>query len=184
MRENARDIAKRIQGMRTDLGFSVEEVARCVGVTPGQYSAYETAAEDIPASVLTEVAAKFKVDLGLLLTGETPRMSLFSVTRKGRGAQVDRREGYKYESLSASFKEAKVEPFIVTLPETEPGRPIPQNIHPGQEFNYVLEGRMLVKVQGNEVEIAAGDSLIFDATKPHGMKAVGGPVKFLAIINV
>ena len=62
--------------------------------------------------------------------------------------------------------------------------PIPQNTHPGQEFNYMLEGTMLVKVQDNEVTLEVGDSVIFDATKPHGMKAVGGPVKFLAIINV
>lgn len=184
MRENAKDIAQRVRGLREDMEIPATEMAEHVGVSTEQYAAYESAAEDIPASVLTEIAVRLKVDLGLLLTGDAPKMSLFSVTRKGRGAAVDRRKGYKYENLAASFKEAKFEPFIVTLPETNRDAPIPQNTHPGQEFNYLLEGTMHVKVQDNEVELHAGDSVIFDATKPHGMKAVGGQVKFLAIITV
>ncbi|MDR3210491.1 MAG: cupin domain-containing protein [Planctomycetota bacterium] len=184
MREDIKDIAQRIKGLRLDLGVTVERLAELIEVTPEKYLAYETGVEDLPASALTELAAFFKVDLGLLLTGEVPHMSLFSVTRKGRGASVDRRHGYKYESLSATFKEARIEPFVVTLPQTESDQPIPQNIHPGQEFDFLLEGHMLVKVLDNEVELCPGDSVIFDATKPHGMKAVGGDAKFIAIINV
>ncbi len=184
MRENAKDIAQRVRGLREDSGVSATEMAAHVQVTPEQYQAYESAAEDIPASVLTEIAVRLKVDLGLLLTGERPKMSLFAVTRKGRGAKVDRRAGYGYENLAASFKESKFEPFLVTLPETPADAPVPQNTHPGQEFNYLLEGAMRVKVQDNEVELAVGDSVVFDATVPHGMKAIGGPAKFLAIITV
>lgn len=184
MRENAKDIAQRVRGLREDTGVSATDMARHVQVTTEQYAAYESAAEDIPASVLTEIAVKLNVDLGLLLTGVNPTMSVFSVTRKGRGPGVDRRKGYKYENLASSFKCAKFEPFVVSLPQTDPETPIPQNTHPGQEFNYVLEGSMRVKVQENEVELSAGDSVIFDATKPHGMKAVGGDAKFLAIITV
>lgn len=184
MRENAKDIAQRVRGLREDMGISATEMAAHVQVEPDQYHAYESAAEDIPASALSEIAAKLKVDLGLLLTGDKPRMSMFSVTRKGCGAGVDRRAGYKYENLAASFKGAKFEPFVVTLPETASNAPIPQNTHPGQEFNYLLEGSMRLKVQDHEVILEAGDSVIFDAANPHGMKAVGGPAKFLAIITV
>lgn len=184
MNEKTRDISMRVRGLREDCGVTAVEMARLLQVSPEQYAAYESAAEDIPASVLTEIATRLGVDLGLLLTGETPKMSVFSVTRKGRGPGVDRRKGYQYENLASSFKEAKFEPFVVTLPETARDEPIPQNVHPGQEFNYMLEGRMRLKVQGNEVELTEGDSVIFDASKPHGMKAVGGPAKFIAIITV
>jgi quercetin dioxygenase-like cupin family protein len=184
MTESAKDIAQRVRGLREDMGISAAEMAGFVQATPEQYRAYESAAEDIPASVLSEIAGKLKVDLGLLLKGEVPKMSVFSVTRKGRGAVVDRRRGYNYENLVASFRGARFEPFLVTLPETPSDAPIPQNVHPGQEFNYILEGRMRVKVQDNEEILDAGDSVIFDASKPHGMKAIGGQARFLAIIAV
>lgn len=184
MRENAKDIAHRVRGLREDSDMAAADMAAHLGITPEKYAAYETGSEDIPASELTEIAAKLHVDLGLLLTGVAPTMSVFSVTRAGRGHGVDRRKGYKYENLASSFKDARFEPFIVTLPPTAPEAPIPQNTHPGQEFNYMLEGSMRVKVQDNEVELGVGDSVIFDATKPHGMKAVGGQAKFIAIITV
>lgn len=184
MHEKNTDIAHRIRGLREDSGVSATDMAAYLGITPELYADYESAVEDIPASLLTEIAVKLRVDVGLLLTGETPKMVSFAVTRKGRGAAVDRRKGYMYENLAASFKGAKFEPFVVTLPETPRGAPIPQNVHPGQEFNYMLEGSMRVKVQDNEVELAEGDSVIFDASKPHGMKAVDGDAKFIAIITV
>ncbi len=184
MRENAKDIAQRVRGLREDKGVSATEMAEYVKVSTEQYAAYESGAEDIPASILTEVAVRLGVDLGLLLTGVAPTMSRFAVTRNGRGPAVDRRKGYKYENLAASFKDAKIEPFVVVLPESAPDAPIPQNTHPGQEFDYMLEGSMRVKVGDNEEIISAGDSVIYDATKPHGMKAVGGQAKFIAIITV
>ena len=60
---------------------------------------------------------------------------------------------------------------------------IQYNVHQGQEFNMVLEGRMLLDVNGKELILNEGDSLYFNSALPHGMLALDGkPVKFLAII--
>ena len=184
MSENAKDIGQRVRGLREDLGLSAADLAARLQVSPAQYQAWESASVDIPASALNEIALALKVDLGLLLTGVVPRMSLFSVTRAGHGAGVDRRQGYSYENLAASFRSAHFEPFLVTLPETAPDEPIPQNAHPGQECNCILEGRMRLKVRDNEEILEAGDSVIFDASRPHGMKAIGGQARFIAVISV
>lgn len=184
MRENAKDIAQRVKGLRVELGVSPEEMAQHVQVTPDRYESYEAAREDIPASVLTEIAAKLNVDLGLLLTGTAPKMSQFSVTRRSRGISVRRRQGYSYENLAATFKDAKFEPFIVTLPITGPDDPVPQNAHPGHEFHYILVGSVHLKVGDNEMILHEGDSTIFDASLPHGLKTVDGPATLLAVITV
>ena len=61
--------------------------------------------------------------------------------------------------------------------------PMHLNAHDGQEMNYVLEGRLLISLNGKEIELSAGDSLYFDSSLPHGMKALDGKtVRFLAII--
>ena len=62
-------------------------------------------------------------------------------------------------------------------------QPITLNTHFNQEFNYVLEGTLLLRIAGNDLMLNEGDSIYFDATRPHGMKAMNGKkVKFLAII--
>lgn len=183
MRENARDIAQRVRELRVELGVTVEEMARHVQVTPERYGLYEAAREDIPASVLTEIAGKMKVDLGLLLTGTAPKMSQFSVTRRSRGISVERRRGYSYENLAATFKGARFEPFIVTLPVVGPDEPVPQNAHPGHEFHFLLTGSIRLKVGDNVMDLGKGDSAIFDASLPHGLKAMDGPATLLAVIT-
>jgi mannose-6-phosphate isomerase-like protein (cupin superfamily) len=66
--------------------------------------------------------------------------------------------------------------------ETE-NKPLSLNSHPGQEFDYVLEGRLLISIGGHEMELEPGDCVYYDSTEPHGMKALGGkPARFLAFI--
>ena len=57
------------------------------------------------------------------------------------------------------------------------------NSHDGQEFNLVLKGTLLLSIGGKELTLNPGDSIYFDSTQPHGMRALNGePARFLAII--
>ena len=76
-----------------------------------------------------------------------------------------------------------MEPFFITVPSRPAADPIPLNAHPGQEFNYLLEGGIMVVVGGHEIQLSPGDSIYFDATHPHGLKALGGaPAQLIAVI--
>lgn len=97
--------------------------------------------------------------------------------------QVERRKDYRYQSLAHNFIHKKAEPFLVTVEPDAEDAPVNFNSHPGQEFNYVLEGTLKVVLDGHELVLHEGDSLFFDSSVDHGMKALNGrPVKFLAII--
>ena len=75
----------------------------------------------------------------------------------------------------------KADPFIVTVEPND--KPLHLNSHPGQEFNMILEGTLLLSINGKELTLNEGDSVYFDSNKLHGMKALNNqPVKFLAII--
>ena len=101
----------------------------------------------------------------------------------GAGVSVERRKAYKYEALASGFRDRKADPFIVTVEPTPADAPMHLNSHEGQEMNYVLEGRLLLSLNGKELMLNVGDSLYFDSSLPHGMKALDGrPVRFLAII--
>ncbi|NMC72850.1 MAG: cupin domain-containing protein, partial [Geobacteraceae bacterium] len=138
---------------------------------------------DIPVNFLFQVAHRFGVELTDLLTGESPRLHVYSLVRDGAGVAFDRRKQYHYRHLAYNFSHRKAEPFLVTVEPEAPEAPVSRNSHAGQEFNYVLEGKLLILLDGHELELNPGDSLYFDASRPHGMKALGGrEAKFLAII--
>jgi quercetin dioxygenase-like cupin family protein len=96
---------------------------------------------------------------------------------------VERRKQYKYQNLAYNFIHKKAEPFLVTVAPESENTPFHFNSHPGQEFNYVLKGRLKVIIDDNELILEAGDSLFFDSNYPHAMKALDNQTaEFLAII--
>lgn len=181
MQEKIIEIANRIKELREVSDIAPDEIASVMDISVETYLKYENAEADIPASILLEIANFFKVDMSLLLTGESPRMNVFTVTRDGKGVSVERRSQYKYQALAEKFIGKKIEPFVVTA-EPKDGEPTLHS-HPGQEFNYILEGSLKIYIHSNEVILNPGDSIYFDSTYPHAMKALDGkPAKFLAII--
>ncbi len=183
MQERIKEIADRIRELRELSDISTQEIANRLNITADLYEKYETGQADIPASLLFELAATFHVELGLLLTGEEPRMHYYSVTRKEKGVCVDRRAAYHYQNLASNFIHAKAEPFLVTVDPKPEGVIPPKNAHPGQEFEYMLEGRMRLYIRDQEIDLDAGDSIYFDSTCPHAMCALDNrPARFLAVI--
>lgn len=77
----------------------------------------------------------------------------------------------------------KADPFLVTVEPGNESAPVHLNSHPGQEFNLVIEGHMMLQIGDKQLFLNEGDSIYFDANRPHGMKALDGKrVQFLAII--
>ncbi len=183
MKEKMKEIAQRVSELRELSEVDTEEMAVHLNIPVETYEGYEKGKNDIPASVLYEIAQKLNVDMGLLLTGEETRMHIFTVTRKGNGVRVERRKQYKYENLAEKFIHKKAEPFVVTVkPRIDNSKPT-TNSHPGQEFNFVISGSLKIYIHDNEIELEKGDSIFFDSSYEHAMEALNDKkAKFLAII--
>ena len=176
-------IATRLRGLREVLERSEQEVAESCRLTLEQYRAMESGQTDFSVNVLQTISRHYGISLDVLMFGEEPRMNSYFITRAGKGVSVERRKAYRYEALASGFRARKIDPFIVTVEPAPADAPMHLNSHDGQEMNYVLEGRLLISLDGREFELEPGDSLYFDSAQPHGMKALDGKtVRFLAII--
>ena len=183
MSDQIKQIASRIKDLREIAGLSIETLAGEIGVSIETYQQYEGGGIDIPIGFLYELSDKFHVDLTAILTGEGPKLHTYCLVRKDKGVNVERRNPYKYRSLAYNFIDKKAEPFMVCVEPSADDEPIHFNTHPGQEFNYVLEGTMMIYIDGHQLILNEGDSIYFNSSYSHGMKALGGnKAKFLAII--
>ncbi|HQH63698.1 MAG TPA: cupin domain-containing protein [Clostridiales bacterium] len=181
MESELKQIPKRIKELREILEISAMDMAGKLGISLEDYLLYETGGSDIPISALYKIAAALGTDFTVLITGDSPRMNTYTVVRSGEGVAVERYPGYHFESLAFNFKNRSMEPMLVEISrqDTEPALVM----HSGQEFNYVLEGSVKITVGKNVFILNPGDSIYFDASKHHGMKALGGEkVIFLAVI--
>jgi quercetin dioxygenase-like cupin family protein len=71
---------------------------------------------------------------------------------------------------------------VQAVAEFVPGGSAGKHTHPGEELGYVLEGTLLLEIDGEAPRtLKAGDSFFVPAGKPHDGKNVGsGPAKVLA----
>ncbi len=181
--EAIRQIGERLKGLREVLEISVDEMATVCGITPEAYLRMEAGEGDLQVSNLHKIARKYEVSLDELMFGEEPYMSSYFITRKGKGLSVERVKAYKYESLASGFRGRKADPFVVRVEPKPDDAPLETNSHANQEFNIVIEGSMELTIGKRVLVLHEGDSLYFDASIPHCMRALNGkPVKFLAII--
>jgi transcriptional regulator with XRE-family HTH domain len=181
VKERLEEIGSRLRELREISDISAEDMAELLQVPVEIYNDYEEGNLDLLASSLIEIARKLNVDLSLLLTGVEPKMSIYSVTRKGKGVEVERRKQYNYQSLAGKFAHKKAEPFIVTV---DPRREAPSFYsHPGQEFDFVLEGTVKISIRDNEVVLDEGDSIFFDSSYKHALEALNDkPVRMLVVV--
>ena len=178
-----KSIANRLRELREVLELSAQEVAESCHLRVEEYMALESGESDISVNVLQTIARRYGISLDVLMFGEEPKMNAYFITRAGAGVSVERRKAYKYEALASGFRDRKADPFIVTVEPAPADAPMHLNSHEGQEMNYVLEGRLLLSLNGKDLVLNVGDSLYFASSLPHGMKALDGrPVRFLAII--
>lgn len=171
--EAYKDIAPRLRGLREALDMSVEDLAAEAGVTPQQAAEYESGQMEIPVSYLVSVAHICGVDLTELLSGGEARLHSYSLVRKDRGLSVERRKDYDYKSLAYKFVGRRMEPFMVRVPPKDEAQ-VNFNAHPGQEFIYLLEGRLEIRLDKNTEILEPGDCLYFSSHTPHALRGLDG----------
>ena len=182
MSDQIKAVAIRICDLREISGMSQQEVAEKSGVPLEEYRAYEEGTKDFSFSHLFNIATTLGVDISDLLTGESPKLRGYILTRNGKGLAFERRKAYKYQHLAYNFKDKKAEPFIVTVEDDGVTTGKTAHSHEGQEFDYVLEGHMKIVLSGNEVFLGPGDSLYYDSALPHAMYAIEGDARFIAVV--
>lgn len=179
-----KEVASRIKETRLVCEISEEEMASCTGVSVETYRELEAGEADFTFTFIYKCAARFGVDTTDLLKGQSPTLNEYNVTRDGGGLPIVRRRGFKYNNLAPLFKNKTAEPFRVKAkysPE-EANAPIKLSRHEGQEYDFILSGKLKVEIDGHTEVLGEGDSIYYDSSKPHGMIAYGEDCEFLAVV--
>jgi transcriptional regulator with XRE-family HTH domain/KaiC/GvpD/RAD55 family RecA-like ATPase len=154
-------LGQRLKDLRSQRGLSQTELAQQVGVTPSTISQVESnliypslpalfkmaevLAVDGSAFFKTSAAEKKKV---VFPAGEALSVKIPGVAEN---ALLARR-------LTPLDLESRVEPFLLEIP---PHQTLPAHFfrHKGEEWGYLLSGRLQLRLPGGEAELREGDSV-------------------------
>ncbi|PIE68920.1 MAG: DNA-binding protein [Deltaproteobacteria bacterium] len=177
-----KEIAPRLRGLRDALDMTVETMAGDLGVSTDEVEQFESGTVEIPVSYLFRVAQKYHVDLTVLISGDEAHLHNYTLVKAGKGLSVERRKDYDYKSLAYRFLDRKMEPFAIKVPP-KALEDLNYSHHEGQEFIYMLKGRLEVHLGDKVFVVESGDSLYFDSATPHALRALGeDDAEFLDVI--
>ena len=176
------EVAARLRELREVCGYSVQQLASELGIPAEKYEGYERSGEDIPISLIYQVSKKFKVDFAELLSGTAAKLDTYHLVKKGCGETIERYEGYVFKDLAFRYKNKIMQPLLVTLDPSDETAALVS--HAGQEFNYCLEGTVIVTFDKKELVLEQGDCLYFNPMHMHGQRCGGDkPATFLTVIT-
>ena len=145
------EIGARLRELREVSDYTIEDLAAELNLSPEVYASYEENGKDVPISVIYEIANKFKVDFTEIVTGQSAKLETYHLIRRGGGKIINRNPEYHFEDLAYRYANKIMQPLLVTL---EPSEAVAKLItHPGQEFNLVLEGTVIVTLGDKEFKI-------------------------------
>ncbi|MBN1149569.1 MAG: cupin domain-containing protein [Anaerolineales bacterium] len=160
------NVGRQIHALRMRRGLSLRALAGRCGISANGISLIERGLNSPTVSSLHQLALALDVPITDLFQEEGEQPAVY--VKCGCGSRY-RSGGVELENLGSGLPHQQIEPFCLTI---EPGcgtldDPI---YHPGQEFVYCIEGQVEYCVGECCYPLKKGDSLLLEATCPHGLR--------------
>lgn len=166
-------IGGRVRFMRGQRGMTLEGLASKSGLTKSFLSKIERGKAVPSISTAMSLAESFGITVSQLV-GEDHEADAICVVGKNQRRAFMRPgadSGYNYELLAGPKRFKRMEPYIMKPPlKFEDGRLFE---HVGEEFMFVLSGRVEVTLPSRQIVLSRGDALYFDSHLPHRSRSLG-----------
>jgi transcriptional regulator with XRE-family HTH domain len=168
--ELAGRIGKRLKSLRHKLGLTIKRLAEETGLSPPLFSRIENGLVTPSLQTLQLISAALGVDIGYFFQQEEEKGYVVSRSGNRRVASVNRgakgRAAFQLEFLSEGMENPFMEPVIVTELARKPEEFEPVT-HAGQEFLYVIEGKIELTLGEQRFALRKGDAAYFNGDIPH-----------------
>lgn len=183
-REGIEEVGLRIKNLREKKGLSLAELSKLTGFDVGFLESIEKEQVQPQLGTVIKLSKALDSAFGRIVSGVGER--LYSITRKNERRIVSRstshtgkRKAYTYMSLAPEVKGRHMEALLVQL-EEDPEEEI--SVHEGEEFIFVLDGIVKMKIGDDGFELEPGDSIYYLSTTPHHISAQEGKATILAVL--
>ena len=179
-------IGPKVRALRQRKRLGLVQLGEHTGLSPAMLSKIERGQLFPTLPTLLRIALLFGVGLEHFFVDGEERRTV-AVTRKRDRLRMPDRPGatapaYFFESLDYAVSDRKIQAFYAEFPEPAKASE-PHRHDDGAELVYVLRGRLVVNVAGDDTALDEGDAMYFDPKAPHSYRREG-PSPCAAIVVV
>ena len=177
-------IGDHLKALRAARGMTLDQLAAATGLTKSYLSKIQNSHKLPPIATLSRIAQALGTGIGSFFGDILKQGEGVSVVRRSERLPVVRGGtafGYDYVSLAHDRLVKRMEPFVFTFPSK-----IDRHVffdHGGEEFVFILSGKVIFQVGDERWALVKGDSIYFDAAIPHRGWSVGRDATALVVIH-
>lgn len=179
-------IGERIKYLRQRKHMGLVELGRHTGLSASFLSQLETGRVVPTLRNLARIAMVFSKDMSYFF--EPEKTELFRVIRAGerqRMPQTGSEEpGYYFESLGHVPADQPISPYVAEFLPPSEKRVARAHRHTGNEFLFVLSGRLQLTHENKADTLEDGDAVFFNAEAVHSYERVGDEVCTALILSM
>ena len=176
-KKGAASFGSRVKKLREKEGLSLEDLAGQVGMKPGYLKKLENDEVLPPVAEILTLARTLMVDPSAFMSDETTKAS----PGKRSKAMTTRTSDYAYENLTEDDRDMHLMAFRVIIPPRSAHRKVGYK-HEGEEFIYVLSGKLKLTVGKKTSTLGPGENIHFDSGKRHVLSNPGAEPAVLLVV--
>lgn len=158
------DIGAKIKNLRTLNGLTQEELAARCDLSKGFISQLENNNNEPSISTLQDILTALGTNLKDFFSEDVEEQVVFT---KDDYFATDN-DSHNITWLVPNSQKNAMEPIIIEL---KPGCVLTKDMpHEGQEFGYVLKGKILIVIANKVYKAKAGETFYYDTNKVHYLK--------------
>jgi len=174
------EIGKRIKKERRRQNRTLQDIANSCGFSKSLLCKIERGKTLPPISTLTKIAKSLGLQVANLISEGSPIETVFTPAQKTT-KMIKTNKGYSFFAFATEKDDKIMQPYLFVAKKGEiKGKPLS---HTGEEFIYVLEGKMKYRVGTIEYTLSPGDSLYFESLEEHELCPLSNKVIYLAIFS-
>ena len=165
----------RLRDLRRQRGWTLEELAARGGLSKAHLSRLESGERQASIAVILTFSRVFNVSLASLFESPAPAQSSMAtppcVVMRASDQVEKMTNGLKYVPLSGAARFFNLQPLRITISPSRSGNE--HYHHDGEEWIYVLSGRLTLSLAGKTYDLEPGDAAHFESRLPHRLIARG-----------
>lgn len=159
----------RLRELRLQRGWTMQELAARCGLSKAFLSRLESGDRQASIAAVLTLSRIFGVSLASLF--ESPLATEPCVIVRAADTAEKTVNGLKYASLSSAGRFFNLQPLHIRV---SPARRGDEHYrHEGEEWIYVLSGRLTLSLVGKTYDLSPGDAAHFESRLPHRLIAPG-----------
>jgi quercetin dioxygenase-like cupin family protein len=166
-------IGDRIRLMRKNLNLDLDQLSAKTGYAVEYLNQVEEGKTAPPVGALIQISRALAVDSATLLAEEK------KIER--RKSYRKRTKAYSYKSLTPDAEDKHLWAYLITL-DPKKAHEMVEYKHEGEEFVYVLEGKVEIQVGQESNILKKGSSLHFNSGTGHNLRNLSSKKSQLLVV--